>query len=369
MKYDDIKNISLDIFLKYIIDISKQRNIYIYGAGMYGRIFGQFFDDNEIEWIGFIDENKQLQGTIVCGKKVFDLKQLNDIEHTAVVISISALPYKAILPVIIEKLLEYGINQENIIRASENLSLAEEIAISVKKPEIYLSQLDSLKNVLNSKRAFLIGNGPSLCLEDINKLKSEVCFGCNRIIELYKSTSWRLTGYFFADPIFINSTQKEYEDISTICNENTYVFTSILSDVYEKWRGKFKNLFFVRTKRSYDNHFSEDIKEGLSTGGTSLYDLLQIMVFMGIKEIYLLGVDFSFHKEAFKNGEVKVNENIKNHTNEIGQDVEGIYYVDLILDGWKFAKKYADSHGIKIYNATRGGKLEVFERVNFDELF
>jgi len=33
------------------------------------------------------------------------------------------------------------------------------------------------------------------------------------------------------------------------------------------------------------------------------------------------------------------------------------------------AKEYADGHGIKIYNATRGGKLEVFERVNFDDLF
>ncbi len=32
------------------------------------------------------------------------------------------------------------------------------------------------------------------------------------------------------------------------------------------------------------------------------------------------------------------------------------------------AKNYADSHGIKILNATRGGKLEVFERVNFDEI-
>ena len=27
------------------------------------------------------------------------------------------------------------------------------------------------------------------------------------------------------------------------------------------------------------------------------------------------------------------------------------------------------SNGIKIYNATRGGALEVFERVDFDSLF
>ena len=40
-----------------------------------------------------------------------------------------------------------------------------------------------------------------------------------------------------------------------------------------------------------------------------------------------------------------------------------------MISAYKSAKKYADAHGIKIYNATRGGKLEVFERVDFDTLF
>ncbi len=40
-----------------------------------------------------------------------------------------------------------------------------------------------------------------------------------------------------------------------------------------------------------------------------------------------------------------------------------------MLAAYTEAKRYADTHGIKIYNATRGGKLEVFERVDFDSLF
>ena len=39
------------------------------------------------------------------------------------------------------------------------------------------------------------------------------------------------------------------------------------------------------------------------------------------------------------------------------------------LKAYQKAKQYAETHGIKIYNATRGGKLEVFERVDFDSLF
>ena len=43
--------------------------------------------------------------------------------------------------------------------------------------------------------------------------------------------------------------------------------------------------------------------------------------------------------------------------------------MEKILQGYCVVKKYAQEHGIKIQNATRGGKLEIFERVNLDDLF
>ena len=39
------------------------------------------------------------------------------------------------------------------------------------------------------------------------------------------------------------------------------------------------------------------------------------------------------------------------------------------ITAYEVAKDYAKENDIKIYNATRGGKLEVFERVDFDLLF
>lgn len=46
-----------------------------------------------------------------------------------------------------------------------------------------------------------------------------------------------------------------------------------------------------------------------------------------------------------------------------------VFPLDFATMTFEKAREYADGHGIKIYNATRGGKLEVFERVNFDKLF
>ena len=42
--------------------------------------------------------------------------------------------------------------------------------------------------------------------------------------------------------------------------------------------------------------------------------------------------------------------------------------VRLSIDGYIATKKFALSNGVQIFNATRGGKLEVFDRVDFDTL-
>lgn len=44
-------------------------------------------------------------------------------------------------------------------------------------------------------------------------------------------------------------------------------------------------------------------------------------------------------------------------------------FVDQVTLAYQSAKQYANQHDFKIYNATRGGKLEIFERVDFNDLF
>ena len=41
---------------------------------------------------------------------------------------------------------------------------------------------------------------------------------------------------------------------------------------------------------------------------------------------------------------------------------------EAVVNAYGKLKEYAEQRGIKIYNATRGGYLEVFERVNLDDL-
>lgn len=88
---------------------------------------------------------------------------------------------------------------------------------------------------------------------------------------------------------------------------------------------------------------------------------------MGFSEIYLIGMDHN---------NVGAVTDPRNHfiENYFTQDEIGSYKnITANFDGmelaYKKAEQFSRKHGFRIYNATRGGKLEVFERVNFDSLF
>ena len=117
--------------------------------------------------------------------------------------------------------------------------------------------------------------------------------------------------------------------------------------------------------------FSENCHEVVFIGGTVTYYCLQMAAYMGFTEIYLLGVDCDF--SGWTEGGIAYNPSIEEENTKFGY--KQLESKDEIVDleseqteAYKSAKVYADSKGIKIFNATRGGKLGVFERVNFSEL-
>lgn len=102
---------------------------------------------------------------------------------------------------------------------------------------------------------------------------------------------------------------------------------------------------------------------------------------MGFREIILLGMDCTATREVLKDGTI-IENNVVNHMAEIeelSKEEKDVYYnnykgesyfflLDDVFAFYRKTKKYADEHGIKIYNATRGGKLEIFERVDLENV-
>ncbi len=230
--------------------------------------------------------------------------------------------------------------------------------------------IQSYKNMYVGKRCFIIGNGPSLTVSDLEKLKNEYTFGSNGIFKIFKKTSWRPTFYVSQDKKVLENYWDEIENLD------------ITAKFIPLWIvGKYKNsnrMIFLSLccKDKYPElpDFSEDVSKVIYEGFTVTYSMIQLAIYMGFREIYIIGCDHSYSAEKKADGTVVVNKEVKDHfSSDYGMEdwSSGKFYLpqlDKSTLAYVAAKKYADAHNIKILNATRGGKLEVFERVSFDEI-
>ncbi len=230
-------------------------------------------------------------------------------------------------------------------------------------------RLKKLKDIHRCQRCFIIGNGPSLRSEDLTKIKNnnDITFAFNRIFHIFSDTTWRPTYYLSQDERMLLGCEDEVEkipaDIKFIPIENRWYYG------IKKLKGI---QYFHLISENETNFFSENINKYIVARGTVVYTAIQVAVYMGIKEIYLIGVDHQFNKVLDKDGKLVIDNTVQNYfCNAYDQDKDNLWIpnTDKTTLIYMSAKEYADAHGIKIYNATRGGKLEVFPRVEFDSLF
>lgn len=106
---------------------------------------------------------------------------------------------------------------------------------------------------------------------------------------------------------------------------------------------------------------SLDISRKIFMGGNITNVILQICFYMGFKEIYLLGCDCNY-KGA------QVHSSLTGYKNDDSLFESADYIGWSMIQDHKCAKKTADKLGIKIYNATRGGMLEIYPRVDIDSI-
>ena len=228
------------------------------------------------------------------------------------------------------------------------------------------------------ERCFIVGNGPSLSLSDLNMLINEKTFAMNRIYKIFDKTVWRPTYYSFIDSTGIKEVYCDvlqnikcckFFDIQTCCS---------IIDIDKK--AHFENTFFLQTISSLYRRPNEYIKplfgefpDTFWDGGTIAYTCLQLAAFMGFKEIYMIGFDAEYKVSLKCSGEYVFTEKRDYFTDDYicssSNIIHNIPRLEHSNFAYQSAREYAESHGITIKNATRGGKLEVFERIDFDSLF
>lgn len=211
------------------------------------------------------------------------------------------------------------------------------------------------------KRCFIIATGPSLTIADIESLRGEITFGMNSISRIFDQTTWRPTYYGIQDR---QVYEKMEESILSSFLEEDNVFVADRLGLYFELPDRFVQFpyngnyhLYCGKYGEYSAKFSDDAYAAVYDGYSITYSLIQLAVYMGFREIYLLGCDCNYPK-----GE-------KNHFVESGFiDKNAASNPVRMRVGYAKAKEYADAHGIKIVNCTRGGMLEVFPRMALEEV-
>jgi hypothetical protein len=226
-------------------------------------------------------------------------------------------------------------------------------------------ELKQFKNIHSNERCFIVATGPSLTLDDVNLLKGEICFGMNSIYKLFDKTNWRPDYYGVVDVNVFKTIKDELANVT--------LNTAFYPEKYIRWNkeGCFAVPFrqgigysaFVRKiipKRFRTTSVSSDISKLVYEGTSVVHFLLQIVFYMGFKEIYLLGTDCNYF------GDVKYGSLVNYKANNIANSAEDMY--SGLMEDYRLALEYANHNGIKIYNASRGGMLEIFPRVQLEQV-
>lgn len=251
----------------------------------------------------------------------------------------------------------------SLLRQGITILYRRNIKIPLKRDEF--SKLKKFKDIHNGERCFIIATAPSLTLEDVNRVKGEITFSMNSCFKLFEKTDWRPTYYCILD-------HTVYERVKNDLNRsqfgevfvNDYIKWNEPSlnrvPVYDNWGGTSKERKML-PKRWQKKHFSTDISQKCYYGTSVMHFIMQICFYMGFKEIYLLGADCDF-SGAIKHSKLlsyKDSDKVSNPPGEIFAGLMGDYAL---------AQKEAERRGIKIYNATRGGRLEMFPRIQLENL-
>ncbi len=230
-----------------------------------------------------------------------------------------------------------------------------------------LKEWADLKGLYSGRRAFLLGNGPSLNETELYLLKDEHTMCFNRFDLMLERLNWVPTFYSTIDDRVLLDTVDVVNKMSSVSERSFFPdihpFFVDFRSLIEK-RSNVHWLFLDRTDFSDQLPYCGINKTVANVG-------LQILGYLGFSEIYLLGVDMSYSvpKRA-------IIENARDIT-AMDDDDESHFDPRYFGKGRKFhvpmldetfakfeeAKRFFETRGVRIVNSSVGGKLDVFPRI------
>ena len=229
-----------------------------------------------------------------------------------------------------------------------------------------IRRLAALKDIHKGKRAFIIGNGPSLRQMDLSKLRDEFTFGLNRIYLLFPELGFHTTYLVSINDLVIEQFKDE------ILAQPMPKFLAWRSHRHFNAQLPITQLpTFIYT--SYTSpRFSRDVRSRVWEGATVTNVALQLAFHIGFQQVILIGVDHNFASKGEANKTVVSQGDDPNHfaPNYFGKGAKWqLPDLDTSEIGYTLAREAYHKAGREVIDATVGGKLTIFPKVEYDSLF
>jgi hypothetical protein len=232
-------------------------------------------------------------------------------------------------------------------------------------PRWYASRyrLSTLRNSHKGERCFIIGNGPSLRQTDLTRLRREFTFGLNRIYLLFPELGFTTSCLVSVNDLVLEQCFQEIKALS---------IPKYLTWRSRRWFADDPRVVFVDTDFTGSESFSQEVSSRVFEGYTVTYVALQLAFHMGFSEAILIGVDHNFVTKGPANEAVISQGDDPNHfaPNYFGA---GFKWQLPDLEGseraYSLAKQAYEIAGRHVLDATIGGKLTIFPKVDYNSFF
>jgi hypothetical protein len=243
-------------------------------------------------------------------------------------------------------------------------------------------RLKKLKGNYRGERCFIMGNGPSLNQMELDLFKNDFIWASNKCYLLFDRICWRPSFYVAVDKRVVPDIREEINGMISELVETAFFFP-----VQLRIKSKLLSSSNVYWYREVDSHpyvsahdmFTLDASKWVSNVMTVTIAALQLAVYLGFNTIYLIGCDTSYSIPTSVQFEANNPKLLVSSENDDPNHFDSNYFgkgskwhaphAEKMISHYEKAKTICDSIGVKVYNATIGGKLEVFPRVNYKVLF
>ena len=266
----------------------------------------------------------------------------------------------------------------DMIRKIYNELISFQYSAGIGKYSTLLKKNVILKNsVGNVQRCFILATGPSIQNQDISFLQNEYCISVSNFFVHPLFSHIRPAFHIFAGwhpPITHEQMRSWWEDAAKhfIKNERIKVFLNASDKIIEEKSDVFKNqqVHYYYGGGRFPVDFTRQIPEIQTVVHIAIY----LAIYIGIKEIYLLGCDHNwllhygksmhFYAEE-QHAFTRNNYSEWSEVKDIGDEFKT--YANL-WDIYRRIRIEATQNNVSIYNATPGSLLDIFPRKELTKL-